>query len=174
MATWETMIIHTTLGLLVFCALGPSVARAECRASAAGQRSIAVTLSPASGVACLRSVRVFTGDRCGGAPLWSTTLGCSETRRMVVTDDGQLVALLAERASRRNWEIVRVFAPDAEGLAVRVIRLEDLPGLPEEVRRPHLHLDARVLRIEAEPAVTVEVQVLATLGRTRAHRRMWR
>ncbi len=91
---------------------------------------------------------------------------------MVVTDDGQLVSLLADRASRRDWGIVRVYARDDDQLIVRSIRLEDLPGVPEGVRRPRLRIDARVLTLELAPEVTIEVRTLPTLGRVRARRRL--
>lgn len=161
-------MIRVVLAALLVLSAGR--AQAECRASASGRRSVSVALSALSGGGCFHDVSVHTGPSCEGAPELRVTLGCSETRRMVVTDEGALVSLLADRASRREWEIVRVFVRDGERIAVRSVRLDELPGLPPDARRPRLSLDARVLTIDGERAV--EVAALATLGRVTARRRL--
>jgi len=142
-----------------------TAARAECRSSASGTRSIDVRLSQASGYLCLSLVRLFDGASCGpGSALFSATFGCSETDRMVVTDRGRLVSLLAPRASRREWDIVRIFEPDGDHMIVRAVRLADLPGLAPAIRRPRLALDASGLRVLVEPQLFVPLSTLETLG----------
>jgi hypothetical protein len=112
-------------------------------------------------------VRVFDGGSCEGTPRFSITLGCSETRRMVPTDHGRLVSLLAPRASRPEWEIVRVFALDGDRIAVRSVRLDELPFRG----RPRLSLDARALRVRSGTD-SVPIATLETLGREVARRRL--
>lgn len=148
---------------------------AECRVSESGAFSVDVTLSPASGILCLTDVRVFEGGGCGPGPeRWAATLGCSETQRMVVTDAGRLVSLLAPRASRREWEMLRVFEPDGDHVAVRSVRLDELPGLPAGASRPRLTLDAREVRLATEPPVAIPVSAVELLGRQTGRRRAWR
>jgi hypothetical protein len=143
-----------------------ALAQAECRSSAGGTRSVDVGLSPLSGGACFSTVRAFDGPSCEGAPRFSITLGCSETRRMVPTDRGRLVSLLAPRASRPDWEIVRVFSLDGAHIAVRSVRLDELPF----TGRPRLSLDARALRARSGET-SVPIATLETLGREVARRR---
>jgi len=166
---------HAALLLAVGLMVPSTVARAECRDSAGGTFSLDVRLSPMSGIGCFTAVTVFEGSSCRPErERWAITLGCNESRRMVVSDRGRLVSLLAPRASRRNWEIVRVFEATGRQAVVRSIRLDELPGLPERARRPRMSLDASVLRIETDPPVTVPVTVLESLGRERARRPLHR
>ncbi len=167
-----TATLAACLGWLSFAANTANAQDTDCRPSACGQRSAAVTLSAGAGYSCMHDVRVYEGNACAGEPIWSTSLGCNEVRRMVVTDDGQLVSLLADRASRRDWGIVRVYTADDGQLIVRSVRLEDLPGVPEDVRRPRLRIDARTLTLELTREVTIEVRTLPTLGRAGARRRL--
>lgn len=164
------------LAVLATLWLLASSAAAECRASASGRVSASVTLSPASGILCLDDVALHDGPSCGGAARWTTTLGCNEARRLVPTDEGTLVALLADRASRREWEIVRLFVPLPDRLEVRSVRLEELPGLPASARRPRLSIDARTLRVApgAGPPIEVSIASVATLGRRTGRRRLRR
>ncbi len=164
------MRIFFVLALLL---LDANSAAAACRSSASGTYSVSVTLSALSGYRCVNDIRVYTAGTCGETltPAWTMTLGCSEARRMVPTDDGRLVSLLSTRASRRSWEIVRVFTFASDHVEVRSVRLDELPGLDERASTPRLELDASVLRILTTPAVTVPVQTIQQLGRRTARRR---
>lgn len=157
---------------VALCLASASIARAECRASAGEERSIALSLSPLAGVLCMTQVDLHHGGTCEGEPIFTAHLGCNETRQMQVTDDGHLVSLLARRASRRDWEIVRVFAQEGDRLVVRSVRLEELPGLPAAARRPRMAIDARRLTVRVEPELTIELARIVELGRVRARRRL--
>ena len=138
---------------------------ASCRASAAGAYSADVRLSRASGVFCFSEVQVFEGEACApDEALWSVRLHCSETRRLVVTDDARLVSLLNTRASRRDWEIVRVISFENVRVEVRSLHLEDLPGLPAASRRPGLELHVSELRVLEEPPLAFPVATLYGLA----------
>jgi hypothetical protein len=156
------------LSLVLFAGLGAfaSTARAECRRSTSGAFSADVRWSPMSGRACFSDVRAFDGPSCGGTPRFAITLGCDETRRMIVSDEGRLVSLLAARAVRRDREIVRVFTLDGDALAVRSVRLDELPIAGA---RPRLSLDARRLRASR---ARVPIATLERLGRDVARRRI--
>jgi hypothetical protein len=95
---------------------------------------------------------------------------------MVVSDAGRLVTLLADRSSRREWEIVRVFEHDPEAaprraIGVRSVHLSELPGLPEDTSRVRLVLDRGVLHVLLASPLEVSVASLETLGRVSARRR---
>ncbi len=167
----------TVLAALWLSSLAPGAARAdECQASAGGRFSVQMELSPASGYLCLTDVSVFEGASCGGSMRWGVVVGCSESRRMVVSDAGRLVTLLTNHSSRREWEIVRVFehdpeAPPRRAIVVRSVRLSELPGLPVDMRRVRLALDSDALHILLASPLEVSVASLETLGRISARRR---
>ena len=149
------------------------LARAECQASATGQSSFEQHLSARSGFGCFIDVQVYDGAACAPDHLrWSASLGCSETRRAVVTDSGSVVVLLAPRPNQRRFAIVRVFARDGDRLAVRSIAFDQLPGAPPAPSRPHLTLTPTELRIEGQPAAGIPLDRLVVLGTVSAHRRM--
>lgn len=149
----------------------PAAAAAECRQSAGGAYSVDVELSPAAGILCLMDVRVHRGRACGGEPAWAATLGCDETRWMVVADDGTLVSLRAPRPYRRGWEIVRTFAPEGDRIVVRSIRFDELPGAPPAPARPRLTLDPDGLRVgEGADAPVIALDRLRRLGRRTGRR----
>lgn len=121
------------LGLgLVLLALAPSsraLAQPSCAASPSGAFSHDVRVSPRAGGACLYVVTVYDGGACEPARRsWSAELGCSEARRMRVTDRGRLVSILAPRARNPLWPIVRIFAAEGTGVRRTSLRLRDLPG----------------------------------------------
>jgi len=97
---------------------------------------------------------------------------------MVVSDSGHLVTLLADRASRREWAIIRVFehdpgAPPRRSILVRSVHLDQIPGLPEDVSRVRVALDRRALRVFTSPPLEVSINSLEALGRVAARRRRW-
>lgn len=178
--THDVMKYHAlALAAFFILPLSPGMARAEeCQASAGGSFSVQMELSPASGCLCLTNVSVFEGASCSGAMRWGVVVGCSESRRLVVSDTGRLVTLQADRASRREWEIVRVFEYDSEAaprraIVIHSVRLSELPGLPEDTRRVRLVLDRRVLRVLLASPLEWSVASIATLGRVSARRRRW-
>ena len=162
------------LSLAFACALAtalPGVASADCRDSASGAMSVDVSLSPMSGILCLHDVVVHVGPGCKGASSWRATLGCDETRRMVVSDAGVLVNLRAPRPNRRGWEIVRTFTHEAGGVVVRSIRFDSLPGIPPPPARPVVKLGADGLRIgEGAGSVFTPLESVVTLGRRSGRR----
>ncbi len=116
------------LALLVVLSWASS-ARAECRASAGNAFSFDVRVSPQAGGACLMDVEVFAGADCRSEQRrWGDTLGCNETERIAVTDQGSVVSILAPATSHRDWAIVTVFVWRDERVVETRLALEDLPG----------------------------------------------
>jgi hypothetical protein len=161
------------LPLIVFglALAAPAGASADCRDSASGVASVAISLSLSSGILCLNDVAVHRGAGCGGEPEWTATLGCDETRRMVVKDDGVLVNLRAPRPNRRDWEIIRTFTHETGVVVVRSIRFDRLPGIPPAPARPRLNLAAHGLRIgEGPSAALLPLARIVELGRRTGRR----
>jgi hypothetical protein len=101
----------------------------SCVPSAAGAFAMDVRVSPRAGDACLMIVTVFEGTSCvHERERWSAELGCSESRRLRVTDAGRLVSILAPRASNPRWPIVRIFSSVSDSVRRVSLRLVDLPG----------------------------------------------
>jgi hypothetical protein len=124
--------------LLILVALlaashGPDSAKLSeqegCRASAGGAFSFLVRLSPGAGRACLDIVEVFAGPECAAERrVWSDTRGCSQTERVAVCDEGNLIAILAPATSHREWSIVLVLGWDGERVTEQWLSLQELPG----------------------------------------------
>lgn len=167
-------IVRTALFALAIVVAGPvGSAAAECRDSASRAFSVDIRHSPLSGRACFHTVTVFEGASCSaGSERWAVTLHCGETRRMVVTDRGRLVSLLAPRASRPGWEIVRVFEKGERHVVVRSIRFGELPIQPPPPRGPRLRIDARRLAVDTDAGATVAIDALEALGRVTGRRRL--
>lgn len=100
----------------------PSAAHAECRPSPGGQFSYDTRLSPRAGRVCLYIADVHASAQCAQLA-WSVELPCSQTERLVVSDCGALLSLLAPRASRPDATILRV----TEGRQSVFVRLRELP-----------------------------------------------
>ena len=116
------------IGFLV-SAIWASAARAECRASAGGAYSFELRLSALSGGGCFVDVAVFAGADCGAEERrWGDVRGCSQTERMVVTDEGNLVSILAPATAHRDWSIVLVLSWRDGEVVETWLALEDLPG----------------------------------------------
>jgi len=98
---------------------------------------------------------------------------------MVVSDEGRLVTLLADRASRREWAIVRIFehdpeAPPRRSVIVRSVRIDQIPGLPEDANRARVVLDRSALHVLLAQPLELSLASLEALGRRAARRRGWR
>jgi hypothetical protein len=148
--------------VLVSLAWGSSV-RAECRASASGAFSFDMHLGAGAGRACLMDVEVFAGPDCRAAERrWGDTRGCSQTDRMAITDQGNLVSILAPATSHRDWSIVAVLSWRDERVAETWLALEDIPGTEalDGVVRPVFEGAA----IRFSPEVLVPFTVLESLA----------
>ena len=121
--------MRTTIVILLATLLWSSPARAECRASANAAYSVSVRLSPAAGRACLMIAEVFSGPDCRPEESrWSETFGCNVTDRMAVTDQGNLVSLLAPATAHRDWSIVAVISWRDDRVVEKWLSLDEIPG----------------------------------------------
>ena len=140
-----------------------SSGRAECRASANGAFSFDMHLGAGAGRGCLMDVEVFAGPDCRPEERrWDDTRGCSQTDRMAITDEGNLVSILAPATVHRDWSIVAVFAWRDDRVAETWLALEDLPGTEalDGVVRPVF--EGAAVRFSAE--VLVPFTVLESLA----------
>ncbi len=149
---------------LLTCVALPARAQ-ECVASAAGAFSHDVRVSPRAVGACLYVVTVYEGASCEAARrTWSAELGCSEARRMRVTDRGRLVSILAPRVANPLWPIVRVFAQQGTGVSRVSLRLRDIAGT-EALRGPaRMAFEGTSLVMTARAATRrVEIDVIEAI-----------
>lgn len=126
----------------------PSTARA-CSPSPSGAYSFELSLARSAGVLCMGEVRVFRGAQCQGEAVLATLIGCGESSRIAVTDEGALVTVAAPRASRRSWAIVRIVEREETRAVARSVRLDDLPETASLGARPWLRLEAGSLVLVA-------------------------
>jgi hypothetical protein len=151
------------LTVLVSLAWGSPV-RAECRASENGAFSFDVHLSPGAGGICLMDVEVFAGPDCRPEERrWDDTRGCSQTERMAITDQGNLISILAPATSHRDWSIVAVLSWRDDQVAETGLALEEIPGTEtlDGVIRPVFEGAA----IRFSPEVLVPFTVLESLAK---------
>jgi hypothetical protein len=116
--------------LLSLLRLGLPAAALACTPSAHGSSSFEVRVSPRAGYVCAHVITVYEGGSCSGTVAGAVDVGCGLTSRLAIRDDGVLVSILAPRASRRRWSILRVFRvgdPERAGY----LSLDDLPATAE-------------------------------------------
>ena len=132
--------------LVIAPAVAPRTARAECMSSPSAAHSYQTRLSPRAGILCLYIADVYAGGACEGEPAWSVELSCGETSRLAVTDRGRLISILAPRASRPEWNIVRITTRDRAPVR---IPLGDLPGASALRGAVRLDFDGGALRLRS-------------------------
>lgn len=160
--------MRSAIALAMLLAVVAPIARAEesCVPSASGAFAFAVHVSPRAGGACRMIATVYEGTCEPLRERWHAELGCSETRRMVVTDNGRLVSILAPRATNPLWPIVRIFESASDSVLRRSLRLSDIPGT-EELRAPvRMTFEGATLVMTTRRArATVAISDIEELGR---------
>lgn len=123
----------------------PGAAQADCTASAGGTWSFARRLSPRAGRGCIQIVSVHEGGSCAGEARWTIENGCNVTRRLAITDQGELVSILAPRTTHRDWSVVRVIGRAAGQSFDARLAAEEIPGLEAIRGALRLSFDADAL-----------------------------
>jgi hypothetical protein len=138
---------------------------AACATSPSRTFSSDTHLSPRAGGACLTIVTVYDGAACEPARRsWSAELGCSESRRIRVTDRGRLVSILAPRARNPLWPILRIFTPDGDAVRRTSLRLRDVPGTAGLVGRVTMTFEgASVVMASRDARASLTLDVVETL-----------
>jgi hypothetical protein len=150
--------MRTTIVIFLAMLLWSSSAHAECRSSANAAYSFDVRLSPAAGCMCLMVAEVFAGPDCRPQESrWSETFGCNVTDRMAVTDQGNLVSILAPATAHRDWSIVAVHSWRDGRVVGTWLSLDEIPGTEvlHGVVRPVF--DGAAIRFSADVVVAFTV-----------------
>ncbi len=132
------MSIRVLAGSIVVAVLVLSAAsHAEaCTPSIGGRVSYDVDLTMA-GLVSVCAVTLHAGPSCDPDEVLGTTLiSCGHGDRLLLTDEGVFVVLLAPRAARRDWSIVRLFTvgDGARGIDVRLADLPETERLRGSIR----------------------------------------